>query len=101
SAPKPTPALPAGPTPPKIVQIFTPEQQREYNRELDDSLGRVQRALEVVSRKSLTPEQTAAADRIRVFQTQAEQARTQDLVTAVNLARRADLLAKDLLERLP
>jgi len=32
---------------------------------------------------------------------QAEQTREQDLVTAVNLARRADLLAKDLLERLP
>jgi hypothetical protein len=28
-------------------------------------------------------------------------AREQDLVTAVSLARRADLLAKDLIERLP
>jgi hypothetical protein len=41
------------------------------------------------------------ADRVRTYLSQAEQARDQDLVTAVNLARRADLLAKDLFERLP
>ena len=51
--------------------------------------------------KNLTPEQKDIADRARTYLTQAEQAREQDLVTAVNLARRADLLAKDLLERLP
>ena len=32
---------------------------------------------------------------------QAEQARQEDLVTAVSLARRADLLAQDLLNHLP
>jgi hypothetical protein len=39
--------------------------------------------------------------RIQTFQKQAEQARELDLVTAVNLARRADLLAQDLIKRLP
>lgn len=102
TAPKPVqPPAPETPSAPKIVQIFTPEQQREYIRELDESLQRVRRALDVVSRKNLTTEQSDAAERIRVFERQAEQARDQDLVTAVNLAKRADLLAKDLLDRLP
>jgi hypothetical protein len=51
--------------------------------------------------KRLSPEQMETANRIRTFRKQAEQAREQDLVTAVSLAKRADLLAKDLLERLP
>jgi hypothetical protein len=54
-----------------------------------------------LDRKPLTREQIDIRNRIRTFQKQAEQAREQDLVTAVSLARRADLLAKDLLERLP
>jgi hypothetical protein len=54
-----------------------------------------------VAGKNLTPELKDIAERARTYLSQAEQAREQDLVTAVNLARRADLLAKDLLERLP
>jgi len=107
TAPKPTsPAPPAAaeaPTPaaPKLGQIFTADELREYNRILDESLDRVRRALVVVGGKNLNPQQAEVADRIRTFQKQAEQAREQDLVTAVNLARRADLLAQDLLGRLP
>jgi hypothetical protein len=44
---------------------------------------------------------TSILNRIQTFQKQAEQARDADLVTAVNLARRADLLAQDLIKRLP
>jgi hypothetical protein len=84
-----------------LGQIFTPEQWRDYNRTLDESLDRVRRALEVLDGKKLNAEQKETRNRIRTFQKQAEQARQQDLVTAVNLARRADLLAKDLVERLP
>lgn len=102
TAPKPAPPAPTETAPaPRIVQILTPEQTREYTRELDDSLERVRRALEVLSRKNLTPEQSADAERIRAFQQLARETREQDLVTAVSHARRADLLAKDLLERLP
>ena len=93
-APEPLPA-------PRLGQIFTPDQLREYTRQLDDSLDRVRKALAVVAEKNLSADQADIADRIRTFQKQAEQAREEDLVTAVNLARRADLLAKDLLGRLP
>jgi hypothetical protein len=102
-APKP-PAANAPPeaaTPPKLAQMFTAEELRDNTRALDESLDRVNRALVIVEGKNLTAEQKEIAERIRTFRKQAEQAREQDLLTAVSLARRADLLAKDLLERLP
>jgi hypothetical protein len=100
--PKPTvtqtqPEAPA----PRLGQLFTPDQQREYNRSLDESLERVKRALSIVSGKSLNAEQSEIANKIRTFQKQAEEARDQDLLTAVTLAKRADVLAQDLLQRLP
>jgi hypothetical protein len=103
--PKPAvPALPPAPEippPPKLGQIFTADQLRDYNRTLEESLERVRRVLAAVGTKNLNAEQSEIASRIRTFQRQAEQARDQDLVTAVNLARRADLLAQDLIGRLP
>lgn len=97
----PAPQPPEQPAPPKIGQIFTPDQVRESNRLIDESLERVRKALTVVAGKTLNAEQNEIANRVRTFQKQAEQAREQDLLTAVSLARRADLLAQDLLERLP
>jgi hypothetical protein len=92
---------PESPTTPRLKQMFTPEELRENTHALEESLDRVNRALAIVEGKNLTPEQREIAERIRTFRKQAEQARDQDLLTAVSLARRADLLAKDLLERLP
>ena len=89
------------PTPPRLAQIFTADQLREYNRSLDESLDRVRRVLGTVAGKNLNPELAQTVERIQTFQKQAEQAREQDLVTAVNLARRADLLAQDLVKRVP
>ncbi len=98
TAPPPAPT-PETPAPPKLGQIFTAEQLRDYNRNMDESLERVRRALAIVAGKNLNTEQLATAERIRTFQKQAEEAREQDLVTAVSLAKRADLLAQDLLNR--
>lgn len=102
-APKPVPQGPVAPEPvaPKLAQMFTPEELRENTRALDESLDRVNRNLVIIEGKNLTAQQKEIAERIRTFRKQAEQAREQDLLTAVSLARRADLLAKDLLERLP
>jgi len=100
--PKPVVTVaPESPAPPRLAQMFTPEELRENTRALEESLDRVNRALAIVEGKNLTTEQKEIAERIRTFRKQAEQAREQDLLTAVSLARRADLLAKDLLERLP
>lgn len=100
----PRPPATAAPEPaaaPKLAQMFTPEEFRANTRALEESLERVTRALAIVEGKNLTPEQKEIAERIRTFRKQAEQAREEDLLTAVSLAKRADLLAKDLLERLP
>ena len=104
AAPRATP--PPAPPPetpplPRLGQIFTAVQLREYNQTLDQSLEHVRRALAIAAGKTLNADQSEIVNRIRTFQKQAEQAREQDLVTAVNLARRADLLARDLLDRLP
>ena len=101
TAPPPA-VIPPEPTPaPRLGQIFTADQLREYNRALEESLERVRKVLGTVAGRNLNPELTQMVGRIQIFQMQAEQAREQDLVTAVNLARRADLLAQDLVKRLP
>ncbi len=94
------PAPPDAP-PPKLVQIFPLEQQRGFNRELDDILDRDQKTLEALARRNLSADQLDRMAQIRELLTQAKQAREQDLVTAVSLARRADALAKNLSDRLP
>lgn len=101
TSPPPPAPVPEVPPPPRLGQIFTAEQLREYRRNLDESLERVRRVLVAVVGKALNRDLTEMVGRIQTFQRQAEQARETDLVTAVNLARRADLLAQDLLKRLP
>ncbi len=101
NAPPPAVVPPEVQPTPRLGQIFTAEQLRDYNRAVDESLDRVRRVLGSVAGRNLNPELTEIVSRIQTFQKQAEQAREQDLVTAVNLARRADLLAQDLVKRLP
>lgn len=99
AGPKPPATLPDQPAPPKLGPLFTPEQIREYTRDLEDRLERVRRQLAVLGGKRLNAEQFVILERIRTFQKQAEEARQGDLFTAVNLAKRADELAQDLLAR--
>jgi hypothetical protein len=102
AGPKPVPAPVVPETPaPKIVQLLPAEQQRAITKELDDILDRDERALQTLARRNLAVDQRDRLAQIREYLTQAKQAREQDLVTAVNLARHADTLAKDLLGRLP
>lgn len=102
--PKPAVPAPAENPPvaaPKLAQILTPDEIRRNNLELDQSMERVRRALTMVGGRNLSPELKGIVELVRTFLSQAEQTREQDLVTAVNLARRADLLAQDLVKRLP
>jgi hypothetical protein len=85
---------------PRLAQIIPPDLAREYRKALDESLNHVQNALDMLGKRNLTAEQRDAVEGIRDFQMQAKQAREDDLVTAVSLAKRADSLAKDLLDRL-
>ena len=98
--PKPAPAPPTDPPPaPRIGQLLSPDQVREYNRTIEESLERVKRMIVSLQKKNLTTDQTEILNRVRFFERQAEQLREQDLVEAVSLARRADVLAKDLMDR--
>ena len=99
--PQPAPDETRRPRLPRLAQILTPEESRRNNQDLDQYTDSARKALGRVAGRALTPEQKDIAERVQTYLTQAEQARDQDLVTAVNLARRADLLAKDLLDRLP
>jgi hypothetical protein len=102
SSVKVTPPETAPPPPtPRITQLLTPQESSSLIRMYDDSMGRVDRALTDLGKKSLASSDRDTVDLIRNFQTQARQAREQDLVTAVGLAKRADVLAKDLLGRVP
>jgi len=87
------------PAPPRLGPVFTADQRRDYTRTLEESLERVRRALVLLATRNLNAEQTEVREKIITFQRQAEQAREQDLVLAVNLAKRADLLAQDLVAR--
>ncbi|MBI3681332.1 MAG: hypothetical protein HY235_13175 [Acidobacteria bacterium] len=84
---------------PKLSQILAPDQQREYTRRLETLLEGVRGALVMLQTRSLDREQKESVNRIRIFVAQAEHAREEDLVSAVNLAERADLLSRDLLGR--
>jgi hypothetical protein len=96
-APNETPAAPAL----RLSQTLTPEEFRRNTQDLEKYTESVKSLLAKVTGKKLTADEKDIAERVQTYLTQAEQARDQDLVTAVNLARRADLLAKDLVARLP
>jgi len=66
------------------------------NRTVDQSVGAARASLARLRGRKLTNEQSEAAARIRTFAEQADQARKTDLRSAVQLARRAEVLARDL-----
>ncbi len=84
------------PTAPRLGQIFSAEQRAEYNKTLDDALDRVRRVLNQAASRTLPESQTEIVNRIRAFERQALQARDQDLLAALSLANRADVLAREL-----
>ncbi len=80
--------------------MLSSDQTKEYKRKLDSALERAKGAVLIIQGKTLNDEQKDTVTTIRSFVAQAEQAREQDLVSAVSLAERADLLSRDLLDRL-
>jgi hypothetical protein len=99
-AAKPTP-LPPAPVPvPALGEILTDAQKREIEKDLAQNESHARAALTKTAGRGLTTAQRENAERIRTFLQQAEQARTRDLSTAQQLARRASLLADDLLKSL-
>ena len=98
--PKPDPAqvpAPPPPPPPAFGQILTPQQQAEFRRSYQQSAQFTRQTLSQLSGRALSRDQADAANRIRSFLSQADEAQSKDPSVAAQLARRAELLARDLL----
>lgn len=98
--PKPEPAqvpAPPPPAPPAFGQILTPLQQTEFHRSYQVSAQFSRQTLGQLSGRALSRGQAETANRIRSFLSQADEIQSKDPAVAAQLARRAELLARDLL----
>jgi hypothetical protein len=89
------PSQPTNP-PAKLAEVLTDDRRRQYESDFTRSTARARVTLSQTTGRNLTAAQKQTVERIRTFLQQAEQAKSGDLATAVQLARRADLLAQDL-----
>ena len=79
---------------------MTPDQQRQYNAAIDQSLAHVQSSLSSIANRQLTKEQEATSAQVQNFVQEAQATRKNDLAAAKSLAERAEVLAHDLVESL-
>jgi hypothetical protein len=96
----PSPGEPAGSPAlvpaPKLGDVLTPDEQRQYNASIDQSLSRAQASLNSIGGRQLSKDQQADVEQIRSFMQQAQASRGSDLPGAKSLAQRAEVLAKDM-----
>lgn len=91
------PTRPANNAPaPRLGDVLTADQQRQYNAAIDQSLSRAQNSLNQIASRRLTKEQETMVGQIQSFIQQAQAARKSNLAAARSLAERADVLARDL-----
>lgn len=75
---------------------MTPDQKRQLNAAIDQSLSRAQASLASLANRELSKDQQGLVDQIRNIMQQAQASRSSDLPGAKSLAERAEVLAKDL-----
>ncbi len=99
AAPAEPPAAPAPPAAPlpQLSEVLTSQQRDEYLRRLNRDVAEAQRILNSLKGRSLGQEGSETAARVRAFIEQAREKKGSDLGAAVEFARRARLLAEDLL----
>ncbi|HEY3442028.1 MAG TPA: hypothetical protein VGK29_14810 [Paludibaculum sp.] len=93
--PEIAPETPVAP-PPQLAELISDQRRGEMQREIEQSLERARSVLTTYAQRALNRRQSETANRIRTFIRQAEEAKSRDISTALQLARRADLLARDL-----
>jgi hypothetical protein len=93
------PIAPVAPAPP-LREIISSQQRRQYEAEFSQGVARAGDALKQASTRTLNASQQETASRIRTFLQQANAVRDDDISTALQLARRADLLGQELLKSL-
>lgn len=97
SATAPAPATGASPVP-QLGVLLTPEQKNQYEVEYARDMASAMDGLVHVLESALPPAKKESMNRIRSFMRQAEDAHPRDLATAAQLARRAAVLAQDLVQ---
>jgi len=97
-APAPPPAAAPAPEapPPKLGDILTADETKQYLAAVDESLARAQTSLNSVNGRQLNKDQQAQVEQIRNFMQQAQGSRDSDPAGAKSLAERAEVLARDL-----
>ena len=96
AAPSAPAAAPSGAPAPELGIVLTPDQQRQYNSEIDQSLQRADASLRSIANHQLTKEQQESLDEARNFIRQTQATRASDLPGARRLAERAEVLARNL-----
>lgn len=81
---------------PKLGEVLSTDQQKEYRRTINDSIKRARRNLAIVRRHALSEDQTNTVGQVESLILQADKTQDSDLTSAKSLAERADLLAQDL-----
>jgi hypothetical protein len=95
----PPPARSSEAPAPSLGEMVTNADREETSRHIDAALDRARKNLAVLANHSLTAEQTKNVERVGILSRQAREARAaNDLVTARNLADRAEVLSQDLLK---
>jgi uncharacterized membrane protein len=95
-----TPPVEAPAEAPKLGEVLTPEQRQQNVQAFEASRTETRQALAQLEKRKLNKEQTETAARARNFLVQAEGLVETDPRTAAQLAKRAELLAQDLLRDL-
>jgi hypothetical protein len=98
--PAQAPATPPPADSPHLGDILTPDQEKQYNAAIDQSLAQAQTSLASINTHPRTKEQDATVAQVLNFIQQAQKARKDDLAAAKSLAERAEVLAHDLAESL-
>jgi len=93
-------ATPAPNQPPRLGTLLTPEQQKQFNNDIDRSLRRAQSSLHSIGNRQLTADQHERVVQVESFIQQAQAARRSNLAGAKSLAERAEVLARDLVASL-
>lgn len=95
--PKPEPAAEAAGAPePRLGEVLPDDKRQELLRNVEGMSGEARRVLGALEQRRLTKAQAETAARIRNFLQQADTAKGTDLTAALEFARRASALARDL-----
>lgn len=93
SSPAPAPAAVA---PPRLGDVLTDDQEKQYSASIDQSLSRADASLNALNTRQLNKDQQSEVEQIRSFMQQAKSTRGSDPAGAKSLAERAEVLARDL-----